>query len=244
MLPSAAMAGSIGNSVGSEAIRVTGASNVNSTVKVVSGITRNNDMYVYGTSKGRDLSISAEDYLNGGRGYEFTNYDVTAQNAADIDSDIKADAHFKVKNESDDTHTYDKTKKTFKAQAYEPGGKECHWWHCTHTDETPAKPRKVVRTGTTGDTHTGKIEGNGGGSLKGTYSGIATVDSQGEFQDGSGGGAYINGSFNESNDSYTGGYKGWVREDGLTTTNVTSNSFQVGTENGFESGSFNSTEWN
>ena len=248
LIPSAAMAGSIGDQYGSEALRTSGASESVQNVKVDSKITVNNDMFVKGSNKGSDLSISAEDYNNGGREYTYGRYDVTAQQVADVDLDVRADGHYDVNSKNKHENDYRNTRKVFEGQAYEPGHTEshCKWWHCTHetTHETPEEPRKVVRFGFDDNTHTGSADGVFGGGILGSYDAVATVDSQGELERGSGSGAFIDGSYNKSRNSYKGEYKGTLKEDGTTTTTVTSKTESAATFNGFESGSFNTTSWN
>ena len=244
LLPSAAMAGSIGNTVGTDASRVSSASEASATVTVNSNIYRDNDMHVSGTTSGSDLNISAEEYINGGVGFHYGQYDLSGQTAADIDVDLRADANFHVNRTSTNYDNYDDTTDTYEAQAYVPGGRSCHWWHCTHTDPTPAEPHSVHEYGNGYNEHTGSADGTFGGGALGTYSGITTVDSQGRLERGQGGGHYISGSFAESNDYYTGTYNGMVRENGNTHTGIVSRTDTVSTSNGFESGSFNTTTWN
>ena len=248
LLPSAAMAGSIGDEYGSEALRVSGVSASVVTVTVESDIDIDNSMTVGGSNNGSDLSISAEAYYNGTRDYGFENYDVTAQTDTDIDVDLRADAHYDVDGKLVHENDYKNTRKVFEGQEYEPGSteKKCRLWHCTytHTEATPEEPRKVVRKGFDNNTYSGEANGVVGGGIIGTFDAVGTLDSQGETLIGGGSGTYINGSFNMSDNHYNGNYDGTLKEEGNTETSVHSVTTSASTFNGFESGSFNTTSWN
>ena len=250
LIPSAAMAGSIGDQYGSEALRTSGVSESVQNVKVFSNMTVNNDVDIEGSNRGSDLSISAEDFNDGRREYHYGRYDVTAQQAADVDLDVRADGHYDVNSKNKHENDYRNTRKVFEGQAYEPATTESHCirghWGCHHetTHATPEEPRKVVRFGFDDNTHTGSADGVFGGGILGSYDAIATVDSQGELERGSGSGSFIDGSYNRSKNSYKGEYKGTLKEHGTTKTTVTSKTTSAATFNGFESGSFNTTSWN
>ena len=247
LIPSAAMAGSIGDQYGSEALRTTGVSDSFTRVTVDSKINVRNQMKVKGSNKGSDVSISAEEYSNGHRWYGYDRFDVTAQQHADIDVDLKADGHYDIDNKYKHQNDYDNTRKVWQGSEHEPAVTESHCirghWGCHHetTHETPEKPRKVVTFGYDDNTHTGSADGKFGGSLKGKYDAVATLDTQGEFEGGWGHGSYIDGSYNKAKNSYKGEYKGTLKENGTTKTNVLSKTTATSTFNGFESGSFNTT---
>ena len=276
LIPSAAMAGSITNSVQSDAIRLTGAEKVNTTVDVTSSIRKNNNVVVYGQQWGESWDTSAESFNEGDRHYDYATYDYSDQSAARLNADIKADGHFSASAESADTYEdshsghgggiigghHVNTVDTYEGQDYEPASDDCSYgWfskHCTHTAATPEEPHSVVTTnegvlwgyggGSStdqgGGTHTASASGEAGGSVEGFGQYEATRDGQGSAEWGYGEGDFINGSISESYDGYHTGYTGRLKEKGLTTTTVGSKVNGVSTENGYQSGSSSSTDWN
>jgi hypothetical protein len=276
LIPSAAMAGSITNSVNSDAIRLTGAEKVNTTVDVTSNIRRDNNVVIYGQQWGESWDTSAESFNEGDRHYDYATYDYSDQSAARINADIRADGHFSASSDSadsyQDTHSghgggiigghHVNTVENYEGQDYAPASDECTYrWHstkCTHTAETPEEPTTVVTTnegvlwgyggGSStdqgGGTHTANSSASGGGGIKGFGQYEATRDGQGSVEWGYGEGFYANGSISESFDEYETGYTGRLKEKGLTTTTVGSKVDGVSSENGFQSGSSSSTDWN
>jgi hypothetical protein len=250
LIPSAAMAGSINHSSGSEALRTSAASDSTTTVNVVSGIRRDNAITVTGSSYGTDFSISAEDYMDGTRHYHFGTYDLTAQNSSDVKLDAEAAGSFNVHDTSIDGHTYDHTTDTYEAQAAVPGSTEssCAYRHylCHHTEThpIPAEPHSVHTYGTSGDTHVGSLVGMFDGKAKGTFDALSTIDSQGTLIGGTGNGAFKNGTYSQSEGGSSSSLNGTLKEKGLTTTTVDSTTHAVATSNGFESSNFNKDDWN
>ncbi|WP_413430371.1 hypothetical protein [Synechococcus sp. Cu2B8-bc1011] len=230
LIPSAAMAGSIGNSSGTDALRTTAASYANQTVTVDSNIYRKNDMHVWGKTSGKTTSFSAEDYVNGGGDLSYLELDLTAQSAANLDiNDLEACGSWDIHLE-DTEHSRNKSTKTVK----EKGGKKGR-----------GPDKEVVKTDRHGSTHTADSYGSFNGYADGSADYAATLDTQTSVTLISGGEAdFINGAFSESFDKYSGGYKGDLYEEGRTKTHVEADTVSVATSNGFESGHFNNTEWN
>ncbi len=253
LIPSAAMAGSIGNIEGSEAIRTTGATYGTQHVTVDSNIYRENDMHVYGKTNGNSTSISAEDYVNGGGALTYSEHDLTGQSSGGLDIDClhaRGEWNFDIKNTEHSNH---RSTKTIDEKGGRHDGGGCKGKKCGNNDTArgkgPQRPergpdKKVVKTDRNGSTHTADSKGSFDGSANGSANYLGTLDTQTSVTTVMGGAAFVNGSFNESYDAYTGGYKGDLYEEGRTKTHVSADTESVSTSNGFESGSFNTTEWN
>jgi hypothetical protein len=230
LIPSAAMAGSLGNSSGTDALRTTSASYSVQKVDVKSNIFRRNDMHVSGTTSGNTKSFSAEDYVTGGGALTYSEIDFTGQSAAEIDIDkLRAcgswDIHVK-----DTEHSSNKSTKPVN----EKSGKR-----------RQGPDKEVVKTDSHGSTHTANSDGTFDGYADGSADYAATLDTQTSVIALTGGhGGLKNGSYSESFDKYTGQYKGDLFEKGWTKTKVDAKTDTVTTSNGFESGHFNTTEWN
>ena len=248
LIPSAAMAGSIGNVTGTDASRVSAASYTTQNVTVDSNIFRRSDMHVEGTSSGNTSSFSAEDYVTGGGALVYTEVDVTAQTAADLDIDhleIEGDWDIYVK---DTEHTNNFSRKTTEEDGGSKKGhgksrSSCKSSKCGGSkgggSETETVKRSRHNSRDVLDTH-GDFEGEADGSA--SY--VASLDTQTSLTEIVGGASLKNGSFSESYDEYTGEYDGDLFEKGRTKTHVDADTDSVATSNGFESGHFNTTEWN
>ena len=225
LIPSAAMAGSIGNSSGTDALRTTAASYTHQTVTVDSNIYRENDMHVWGKTSGNTSSYSAEDYVDGGGALTYSEHDLTAQSAAELDiDDLRACGSWDI-NVNETEHSRNKSTKTVNKKGRGPD-------------------KEVVKTDRNGSTHTANSDGTFNGYADGSADYVATLDTQTSVTTITGGAGFINGAFSESYDQYNGGYKGDLEESGWTTTHVDADTDSVATSNGFESGHFNTTEWN
>ncbi len=252
LIPSAAMAGSIGNSSGTDALRTTAASYANQTVTVDSNIYRENDMHVWGKTEGKTTSYSAEDYVDGGGRLSYSEHDLTAQSAANLDindlhargkwdiyvKDVERSNDFSRKTVSEEGGSGGdgcrKGCKTSKGKGGKGGG-----GRPSRGSETETVKRDRSMTRDVLDTD-GKFTGSADGSAD--YA--ATLDTQTSVTTINGGAGFTNGAFSESFDKYSGGYNGDLYEEGRTKTHVEADTVSVATSNGFESGHFNNTEWN
>ena len=255
LIPSAAMAGSIGNIEGSEAIRTTGATYGTQHVTVDSNIYRENDMHVYGKTNGNSTSISAEDYVNGGGALTYSEHDLTGQSSGGVNFDdltAKGSWNFDVLNREHSNHRSTKTVDE-KGGRHDGGG--CKGKKCGNNDTArgrgkgPQRPergpdKKVVKTEKSNSRDVLDTKGKFKGSADGSANFLGTLDTQTSVTTVMGGASFVNGSFNTSYDEYTGGYKGDLYEEGRTKTHVSADTESATTSNGFESGSFNTTEWN
>ncbi|WP_413430370.1 hypothetical protein [Synechococcus sp. Cu2B8-bc1011] len=253
LIPSAAMAGSIGNSSGTDALRTTAASYANQTVTVDSNIYKKNDMHVWGKTSGKTTSFSAEDYVNGGGDLSYSEHDLTAQSAANLDiNDLHARGKWDIY-VKDVERSNDFSRKTVSEEGGS-GGDGCRGGKGCKTSKS--KGGKGGRPSRGSETETVKrdrsksrdvldTDGEFTGSADGSADYAATLDTQTSVTLISGGEAdFINGAFSESFDKYSGGYKGDLYEEGRTKTHVEADTVSVATSNGFESGHFNNTEWN
>jgi hypothetical protein len=246
LIPSAAMAGSIGNNSGTDAIRTTAASYSVQDVKVKSNIFRKNDMHVSGTSRGNTKSYSAENYIDGGGDLTYVDYDLTAQSAAEIDfGNLRVQGKYNIYGKDTD-HTNSFSKETGNGGS---GGSGCDKKKSCKTSKKGGGSRRgsnkdTVNRDRDNSTETYKAKGKFKGSAKGTADYAATLDTQTTATTITGGASLQNGAFSSSFDAYTGKYKGDLFEKGRTQTKVSAHTDTVTTSNGFESGHFNTTEWN
>jgi hypothetical protein len=254
LIPSAAMAGSIGNMSGTDALRNTAASYTTQEVTVDSNIYRENDMHVWGKTSGNTHSYSAEDYVDGGGALTYSEHDLTAQSAAYVDiDDLHARGNWDIYLK-DTEHSNNFSKKTVDEKGGRPDGGDCRKG-CGKNDKArgkskgPKRPergpdKEVVKR----DRHNSRdvldTQGTFNGNADGSADFVGTLDSQTSVTTITGGAGFINGAFSESYDDYSGGYNGDLYEDGRTKTHVEADSKSVATSNGFESGHFNTTEWN
>jgi hypothetical protein len=255
LIPSAAMAGNIGNQTGSSAMRATGSASSFTHVSVDSNIHRNNHMYVGGYNHGTSIDISAENATLGHRHGHYS-YDQTSANAAaNIDAEVEGavgyvgrhsvDGYIAVESERDVTIDEEYTP----GQAAEPA--RCRLFSgCSGAVE--ATPETTVTTtegegafaGEAGHSSTNLSHAHGGyaeaeGYLNGGYD-----DSNIEFRGGRGGEHFLNGSVSGSIDHYANGYHGTLTESGDTHTSVDAFTSATAKNKGFESGSFTNTDWN
>ena len=254
MIPSAAMAGSIGNSSGTDALRTTAASYAHQTVTVDSNIYRENDMHVWGKTSGNTTSYSAEDYVDGGGRLSYSEHDLTAQSAANLDiNDLHARGKWDIY-VKDVERSNDFSKKTVSEEGGSGGdgcrgGKGCKTSKSKGGKGGGGRPSRGSETETVKrDRHNSRevldTDGKFNGHADGSADFAATLDTQTSVTTIHGGAGFTNGAFSESYDDYSGGYRGDLHESGRTKTHVDADTVSVATSNGFESGHFNNTEWN
>jgi hypothetical protein len=251
LIPSAAMAGSLGNSSGTDALRTTSASYSVQKVGVKSNIFRKNDMHVSGDSYGKTHSYSAEDYVTGGGALTYSEHDFTGQSAAEIDIDhLRANGRWNIDVKNTE-HSNNFSKDSVPAEGGKPD--DCGRKGCKTSKgkggKGPGPSKGKDQVTTKRDRHNSRdvldTKGHFSGSANGRADYAATLDTQTSVTALTGGqGGLKNGSYSESFDKYTGHYKGDLFERGWTKTKVDAKTDTVTTSNGFESGHFNTTEWN
>ncbi|AKN59815.1 hypothetical protein WB44_00275 [Synechococcus sp. WH 8020] len=253
LIPSAAMAGNIGNQTGSSAMRVTGTSSSYTDVSVDSSFHKTADMHVGGINNGVSVDFSAENATVGHR-YGNYKYDQTTGNAAaNIDAEAEggigrvgrhaAEGYLEGAAEGDVTTT----------TTHLPGdpGKEptCKWYGCyggqeptpsvTTVDREGEGEFEVAAGGERSSLHGHGAYGEADGYLNGGYD-----DSNIDFSHGKGSEYFLNGAASGSIDTYTNGYVGSLTETGNTHTSVDAFTSATSTSRGFESSSFTNTDWN
>ena len=253
LIPSAAMAGNIGVSSGSSAMRATGTSQSYTHVSVDSSFHRTADIHVGGMNHGVNVDVSAENATVGHRSGNYSYDQTTGNAAAAADAEVgggygrvgrhAAEGFVEGAAEGDVTTT----------TTHLPGtpGDDGHCWrgHCWgQEDPTPS----VTTTETEGE---GEFELAAGGERSSLHGHGGYVEAEGYlnggyddqnigFTHGTGGEYFANGSISGSIDNYVNGYHGTLTETGDTHTSVDAFTSANSTSRGFESGSFSSTEWN
>ena len=252
LIPSAAMAGNIGNQTGSSAMRATGTTSAYTEVSVDSSIHRTADMHVGGYNHGVSIDFSAENATFGHRGGSYTYDQTTGNAAANIDAEVEggygrvsrraAEGYIDGEVEGDVAVTTEYTP----GQAAKPG--KCGWTGCTASVE--ATP-ETTATDTDGELAFAGEAGGERSSLHG-HGGYAEAEGylNGGYDDSnigfSGGGSetFLNGAASGSIDNYGNGYLGSLTESGDTHTSVDAWTSATSTSRGFESSSFSNTDWN
>ncbi len=253
LIPSAAMAGNIGNQTGSSAMRVTGTTSSYTDVSVDSSFHKTADMYVGGINHGVSVDFSAENATVGHRSGRYSYDQTTGNAAANIDAEVEggygrvgrhaAEGYVEGAAEGDVTTT----------TTHLPGtpGDEGHCWrgHCWGQEDPTPSVTTVDREGegefvVAAGGERSSLHGHGGyaeadGYLNGGYD-----DSNVDFSHGHGGEYFLNGAASGSIDNYTNGYIGSLTETGDTHTSVDAFTSATSTSRGFESSSFTNTDWN
>lgn len=253
LIPSAAMAGNIGNQTGSSAMRATGTSSAYTEVSVDSSIHRTADMHVAGYNHGVSVDFSAENATFGHRSGGYAYDQTTGNAAANIDAEVEggkglvsrhaADGYINGEAEGDVTVTTEYTP----GQPAKPGvclGKFCL------VDPEEATP-EITAVNTQGDVGFTGEAGGESSSLKGV-GGYAEAEGylNGGYDDsniaftGGGDETFLNGAASGSIDNYGNGYLGSLTESGNTHTSVDVWTSATSTSRGFESSSFSNTDWN
>ncbi|ABI45365.1 hypothetical protein [Synechococcus sp. CC9311] len=254
LIPSAAMAGNIGNQTGSSAMRATGTSSSYTEVSVDSNIHRNNHIYVAGYNHGVSVDFSAENATFGHRGGGY-GYDQTTGNAAaNIDAEVEggygrvsrhaAEGYIDGEAEGDVTVTTEYTPGQEAKDGFLCGRRGCIVPPQEATPEITAVNTEgdVAFAGEAGGERS-SLHGHGGyaeaeGYLNGGYD-----DSNIVFE-GGGSEHFLNGAASGSIDNYGNGYLGSLTETGDTHTSVDAWTSATSTSRGFESSSFTNTDWN
>ncbi len=270
LLPSAAVAGNITQSVGADALRVTGASTSLTRVNVSSDIYKNNTVGIAGRNWGHSIDASAENLSYGSRDMDYEYDRRSGQAAGNVAGDIDASADAQVTESfnghydedsyaagggiihGDVTHTESVTQGT----AYEPAS-GCSWWGC-HEAATPATPT-VTENNTQGyvagggggvsgesvdESYTETTTASGSGSLHGAATANGTLDGASASSYGSGNEHFVDGAGTVSYDGYANGYIGVLHENGWTHTNVHAITSASSTERGFSTSGFQDSSWN
>ena len=252
LIPSAAMAGNIGVSSGSSAMRATGTSQSYTHVSVDSSFHRTADIHVGGMNHGVNVDVSAENATVGHRSGNYSYDQTTGNAAAAADAEVgggygrvgrhAAEGFVEGAAEGDVTTT----------TTHLPGtpGDDGHCWrgHCWgQEDPTPS----VTTTETEGE---GEFELAAGGERSSLHGHGGYAEAEGYLNGGyddsniyfNGGGheVFLNGAASGSLDHYANGYIGSLTETGDTHTSVDAFTSATSTSRGFESSSFSNTEWN
>ena len=255
LIPSAAMAGNIGNQTGSSAMRTAGSASSFTHVSVDSSIHKTADMYVGGYNHGTSIDISAENATVGHRHGHYS-YDQTSANAAtNVDAEVEGafgrvgrhsvDGYIAAEAEGDVTTTTEKTPGKEGKAGFLCGNRGCV------VDPVEAQP-EVTTVDRDGE---GAFAGEAGYSSTSTHGlgGYAEAegylnggydDSNIDFRNGRGHESFLNGSVSGSIDHYANGYVGTLTESGDTHTSVDAFTSATAKNKGFESGSFTNTDWN
>jgi hypothetical protein len=270
LIPSAAVAGNITNTVGSDALRVTGASTSLTFVDVSSDIHRNNTVGIAGANWGHSMDASAENLSYGDRDMDYEYGRRSGQGAGNIAGDIDAEGQgtlTETGNYDYNEHSYSAggglihgdvthTESVTNGTEYETA-KGCSWWGC-HEAETPATPM-VTENNTQGyvagggggiggesgeENFTETTHASGSGSLHGAATGNGTIDGASAASWGHGTEHFVDGAGTVSYDGYANGYAGVLHENGLTTTNIHAVTSASSTERGFKTSSFQDTSFN
>ncbi len=253
LIPSAAMAGNIGNQTGSSAMRATGTSSSYTDVYVDSNIYRDNNLHVHGANHGVSVDFSAENATVGHRRGRYSYDQTTGNTATNIDAEVEgaagwvgrheANGYLEGARESDSSHTTTHLPGT-------PGDDgHCLLGHCWgQEDPTPSvttvenqgEGEFVVAAGRESSSlHGVGAYGEAEGNLNGGYD-----DSNVDFSHGHGREYFLNGAASGSIDTYVNGYRGSLTETGDTHTTVDAFTSATSTSRGFESSSFTNTDWN
>lgn len=270
LLPSAAVAGNITNSVGSDALRVTGASTSLTRVSVNSNIYKNNTVGIAGANWGHSVDASAENLSYGSRrmNYEYDrNSGQAAGNvAADISGGGGGTTTTSGSNNYDEdsyavgggiiagdvTHT-----ETYTAAQDATPGEYCFRGKCLKPGQeaTPEVTENNVEGyvagaagGVSGEssehTYTETTTTRGGGRLNGAATANGTIDGASASSYGKGDEHFVDGAGTVSYDGYKNGYIGVLHENGWTHTNVQALTSASATERGFSTSSFQDSSWN
>jgi hypothetical protein len=270
LLPSAAVAGNITNSVGSDALRVTGASTSLTSVSVDSHIVKANTVHVHGGNWGHSVDASAENLSYGSRTMNYEYDRNSGQAAGNLAADISGAGGGSVTTSGSDHYDEDyysagggvihgdvtHTESVTQGTDYEPAS-GCSWWGC-HEAATPATPTVTENNlqgyvaggggGVSGEssdhTYTSTTSGHGGGYVHGAATANGTLDGASASSYGYGGEHFVDGAGTVSYDGYANGYRGTLFEAGLTSTNVFAITSASATERGFSTSSFQDSSWN
>ena len=270
LLPSAAVAGGITNSVGSDALRVSGASTSFTAVRVNSDIYKSNTVGIAGRNWGHSIDASAENLSYGSRDMDY-NYDrQSGQVAGNVAGDIDASANVDVTETGNNHYNEDSysagggiiggnvthTESVTQGTDYEPA-QGCSWWGC-HEGETPATPT-VTENNTQGyvagggggisgessdESYSETTHASGSGSLHGAATANGTLDGASASSYGHGHENFVDGAGTVSYDGYENGYIGVLHESGSTHTSVTALTSASDTKRGFSTSSFQDSSWN
>jgi hypothetical protein len=270
LLPSAAVAGGITQSVGSDALRITGASTSFTAVRVSSDIHKNNTVGIAGRNWGHSIDASAENLSYGSRDMDY-NYDrQSGQAAGNLAADIEGRGGGRTTTEFSESYSDEsrgggggiiygdvtRTEENTPAQPAEPG-KLCGRLGCIvgpveATPETSSTNVSgyVVAAGGGGSQESGESEftetttTNGGGSLEGVATANGTIDGASASSYGHGHEHFVDGAGTVSYDGYENGYIGVLHESGDTHTNITALTSASDTKRGFSTSSFQDSSWN
>ena len=270
LLPSAALAGGITQSVGSDALRITGASTSFTAVRVSSDIHKNNTVGISGRNWGHSIDASAENLSYGSRDMNY-NYDrQSGQAAGNVAADIQGGGGGTTTTEFSDSYLDEsrgggggiiygdvtRTEENTPAQAAEPG-KLCGRFGCLvePVEATPETSSTNVQgfvavAGGGGSQESGESEFTettttyGGGSLEGAATANGTIDGASASSYGNGHENFVDGAGTVSYDGYANGYIGVLHESGDTHTNITALTSASDTKRGFSTSSFQDSSWN
>ena len=270
LLPSTAIAGGMTNSVGSDAMRVTGASTSLTHVSVSSDIYKSNTVGIAGANWGHSVDASAENLSYGSRHMNYEYDRNSGQAAGNIAADIEGGGGGSVTTSGSDHYNEDSyvagggiihgdvthTESVTQGTDYEPAS-GCSWWGC-HTAATPETPMVTENNlqgyvaggggGVSGEssdhTYTSTTSGGGGGYLEGAGTANGTLDGASASSYGYGDEHFVDGAGTVSYDGYANGYIGVLHENGWTNTNVNAITSASATERGFATSSFQDSSWN
>ncbi len=270
LLPSAAVAGNITNSVGSDALRVTGASTSLTRVHVNSNIYKSNTVGVAGANWGHSVDASAENLSYGSRHMDYEYDRNSGQAAGNVAADIEGGGGGRVTTTGSEHYDEDSyavgggkiygdvthTETVTEGQDATPG-KYCYGSKCLKPGQeaTPDVTENNVNGyvagyggGASGEssehTYTSTTSGGGGGYLEGAATANGTIDGASASSHGYGDEHFVDGAGTVSYDGYANGYIGVLHENGWTHTNVHALTSASATERGFSTSSFQDSSWN